>query len=688
MKHSLAVALVALVLPASALALDDCNVDRCAPVVFPRLAEISATVRAGGLEAAPPAAYARASTPDRFTGLIVQGASDCPAAARSPDGAWTVTQPFTTPAMGELRRLCRYAWVPVEPGTPPDLRLLPDLRAGGAQVMRLESDVAVTSPQGSSIEAPLDAWSYLAENYGEQLDLHEVSGDGPLERVRVAVVDSAPYRDLLSLPNISRSRHNEGVGSVIRALGCGGSNGLMPDPADPLSCPAHLVDVVDYLALPRIWRGQTVVSDTALGGYFGTQTDVAEAVGQAVKDWLEPVDGVVRPGLVINLSIGWDAAYSPLRPASQRVAARTAFEAIRVAGCQGALVVASAGNHGGTGHTGPLYPAAWEKLARTCPANAPSPPLAGTYDPMVHAVGAVNGADETLAVSRPAGIPRLVAPAAHVAVRNVAVAQCAGGDAGFCWTSPAPDAGTEVLSGTSVAAAAVSGMAGFIWALRPELQAAEVMEIVYRSGADLGRPAKFGLGVVQNQRRLDACAAVQTACSTHDGLCATLNIAPCWTSRPYGEIIVPDVDYLVSTVYPDAADLPDPAPTKVCSAANPCIAPASLPPDFTVEPFAHPQPGATNCPLCTLRRGIDGVWRAAGKLVNQGITEQVTSGYFELTLSNGSVKRFPVSAQVLSFQTFNQVLSLSATSVPVKGRIVVESTISKYVSKDELIVSY
>lgn len=685
MKRTLVTAALALVLPTTAQALDDCNRDRCVPLVFPRMTEVSATIRAGGLEVAPPAAFARASTPESFTGLIVQGASDCPGAARSLDGFWAVTQPFTAQAMGDLRRICRYAWTPIVPGTAPDPRLLPNLPAGGAQVMRLESDVAVTSPQGSSVEAPLDAWSYLAENYGEQLDLHEVIGDGPAEPVRVAVVDSAPFRDLMAVPNVSRSRHNEGVGSVIRALGCGGMNGFMPDPNDPLSCPAPLVEVVDYLALPRMFRGGEVISDTVLGGYFGTQTDVAEAVGRAVQEWLEPTDGVVRPGLVINLSVGWDAAWSALRPASQRVAARTAFEAIRFAGCQGALVVAAAGNHGGTGHTGPLFPAAWEKLARTCPVDAPAPPLVGTYDPMVHAVGAVNGADKPLSISRTSGIPRLVAPAAHVAVRNVAVSKCADG---LCWNLPAAEAGTEVLSGTSVAAAAVSGMAGFVWALRPDLQAAQVMEILYRTGADLGTPAKFGLGALQNMHRLDACTAVQTACLSGEGLCATLDIAECYLVRPLGEIVVPDVDYLVSILYPEAAQLPDPVATKVCSAANPCIAPASLPADFTVEPFAHPQPGATNCPLCTLRRGVDGVWRATGKLVNLGITEALTGGYYEITLSTGALKRFPVSAQVLTFQTFNQVLSLGATSVPVKGRIVLQGKTAQYVSKDELIISY
>jgi hypothetical protein len=144
---------------------------------------------------------------------------------------------------------------------------------------------------------------------------------------------------------------------------------------------------------------------------------------------------------------------------------------------------------------------------------------------------------------------------------------------------------------------------------------------------------------------------------------------------------------MVSVLYPEAAGLPDPAATKVCSAANPCTAPANLPADFTVEPFAHPQPGATNCPLCTLRRGVDGVWRATGRLVKEGITESLTGGWYELTMNNGTLKRYPVSAQVLSFQTFNQVLAIGTTLFPVKGRIVVESKVSQYVSKDELIIS-
>lgn len=677
---------VVLTAPHAAHALQDCNVDRCFEVVFPRQAELSATLRGGGREAAPPAAYARASTPARWLGLIVQGTSNCPNAGRGPTGFWSVAQPFTSPAMGDLRRLCVYDWQPFEPDAAPEPLLLPDLRAGGPQVVRVEPDVAVTSPQGSSVEAPIDAWSYMAETFGEQVDLHEVVGSVGPDRVRVAVIDSAPYRDLLSLPNQSRSGHNEGVGSLIRGLGCGGANALLPSVEDPVACPADFVEVVDYLGLPRLYRGNSIVSDEVEGGYFGTQSDVALAVGRAVQDWLEPVDDFVRPGLVVNLSLGWDAAYSPLRPNAQRVAARVAFEAIRHAACQGALVVASAGNHGGTGHTGPLFPAAWERLPRTCPAGAPAPPVAGTYDPLVHAVGAVDGSDRTLAVSRSAGIPRLVAPAAHVAVRNVSVTQCAG-DFGFCWTSPTGTEGTEVLTGTSVAAGAVSGMAAFVWALRPDLRPAEVMAILYDTGADLGVPAKFGLGALQNLRRLDACRAVSAACATGAGNCPAADIAACTLERAAGQGIDLDADYMVSVLYPEAAGLPDPAATKVCSAANPCTAPANLPADFTVEPFAHPQPGATNCPLCTLRRGVDGVWRATGRLVKEGITESLTGGWYELTMNNGTVKRYPVSAQVLSFQTFNQVLAIGTTLFPVKGRIVVESQVSQYVSKDELIIS-
>ena len=96
MKSTLLFTALAAMFPATALALDECNVDRCAPLVFGRLADVSATLRGGGLELSPPAAYARASTPEHFTGLIVQGTSDCPAAARDLDGTWVVTQPFTS----------------------------------------------------------------------------------------------------------------------------------------------------------------------------------------------------------------------------------------------------------------------------------------------------------------------------------------------------------------------------------------------------------------------------------------------------------------------------------------------------------------------------------------------------------------------------------------------------------------
>lgn len=682
-----------------------CPADRpCAQRPRPRLQpkrDVSPEIRRGGREDVPPPRFAPASPDDQWIGYIAQGEPVCPEAAFPRDGAgsWAVEQPFTAAWAGDLARYCFYRWVPIAEGAPPRVDLLPNLSLGGAprQVLRLERDAEVTAPLGNSVTLPQAGWTFLAYFFSRQLDVANwfLPGlPGGAQRTRVAVIDGAQFSDYAGYPSTSRAGHAEGMGSVIRNTAC--LSGPTPGLTGETPCNNELVEVVSYLALPRLYQRGELVYDYVDGGYFGSQLEVAAAIAQAVGEWLEPPDGAARPHLILNLSLGWDADWSAMRPEEMRLGARMAYEAVRTAACHGALVIAAAGNLGDAAHTGPMFPAAWEGLTKSCPAGSPVAP-AGVYDPLVHAVGGVDRADAFLAISRPEGIPRLVAPADHVAVRAMNRQDLPEG---------APEPGTEVHTGTSVAAASVSAIAATLWSLRPELQSWEVMDHIYRSAIDLGTPARFGAGEPQSVRRVSHCRAVRLACEDELGLCPphTLTeeeaqywfdllhvnpdylVVPTCLDRPAGESDVLDVATLMALVDPDGDAQAPGEPLQACPESG-CPGTTDLPLDVTIEPFAHPQPGATNCPFCALVRDSSGNWRAQGQLVNQGIVETLTSGKLEIFFSDGSVRNYAATSQMLAFQYFKAPFAFTpATLKPVKGRITLTSSLASYVSKDELLV--
>ena len=182
--------------------------------------------------------------------------------------------------------------------------------------------------------------------------------------------------------------------------------------------------------------------------------------------------------LIINLSIGWDPIKAPENdPGVVRI--RTVLER---ASCLGALIVAAAGNF--TGSPGPIYPAAFESMpapdANRCemltePAvrakRAPAATMgkAGArYAPLVHSVGAVDVFEKRVLVNRKWGQPRLSALGAAVTVAG-----------------PPGMTNTPVMHGTSVAAPIISGIASRVWAARPDLDAAGVMQVIYDGGIEL-----------------------------------------------------------------------------------------------------------------------------------------------------------------------------------------------------------
>lgn len=133
---------------------------------------------------------------------------------------------------------------------------------------------------------------------------------------------------------------------------------------------------------------------------------------------------------------------------------------------RGVIGIAAAGNEGPAAR--PLYPAAY---------------------PGVIAVTAIDKDDAIYAQANQGAYVALAAPGVDILV-------------------PAPSNGYEVTSGTSLAAAHISGLAALMLSREPSLTAADVAEILLSSSADLGQPGRdtvFGAGLP------DALAAIKAS---------------------------------------------------------------------------------------------------------------------------------------------------------------------------------
>lgn len=385
-----------------------------------------------------------------------------------------------------------------------------DLQVGGAQADALENEVV----------------NVLAPAWRRQLDVLRPLPE-PLpgfQPTRIAIADTSPRSDTGDA-NEGLSDHGWAMGRIAQVLSC-------PPGGACLGYVAH------HLALPRV----DGVRRPALGGYYGYQGEIARAIGESVQRWLEAAPAEGRGHLVINLSLGWDGIYggaiTTTPDADLKPPVRAAYLALQYAACQGALVVAAAGNRSGGPNesVGPLYPAGWEKRptpsAEDCQAlGFPGVVDGSPYQPLVYAVSGVRPDDIDLGNRRPGGRPRLVAPAFQAVVGV---------------PSDPPGMGlvsSGINTGSSVAAAAVSSVAAVIWAYRPDLGPHAVMQAIYDHGVPLSPAldgsnvlAEFCLGSTCNGlavRRLSMCQAVAAVCAGGAGRCPAV-LPPCdATPAPY-----------------------------------------------------------------------------------------------------------------------------------------------------------
>lgn len=435
----------------------------------------------------------------------VRSGETCPVPTSGSGGSWTGGLLFE-PSPGqvlppELARFCVYDWTSPG-GTPPDPAALPkDGHPSWSDW--LAPDCQVVAAQSSPMMELL--WPELEAAYLQQVEALAAlpTGAQPAAATRVEVIDSAVTERASGRPSHGALAHGRAVGRIIERLACPGGAG--PD------CHAFITST---LAL-RLTRDSTgVVADPANGGFFGSQADLARSIQIAVDRWK-----VEAPAsrFVINLSVGWEPTYggqfSGTAFASLPGPVRAVHAALAFARCEGALVIAAAGNASGgpAPDVGPLYPAAWE--TKPAPSGAQcgafgasgAVPAGGSYAALLYSAGGVDGRDAPLANTRVQGRPRLAAPGAHVLVED----------------GPEP---TMVYTGSSMAAAVVSAAAAAVWSYQPGLGATEVMDLIHASGRVLGTPAHYCLGSsCGSVRRVSVCEAVAAACASTSPRCPNVS---------------------------------------------------------------------------------------------------------------------------------------------------------------------
>ncbi|MEX0343733.1 MAG: S8 family serine peptidase [Rhizobiaceae bacterium] len=132
---------------------------------------------------------------------------------------------------------------------------------------------------------------------------------------------------------------------------------------------------------------------------------------------------------------------------------------------RGIVTVAAAGNAGPD--AAPLYPAAYEEVI---------------------AVTAVDSKDGLFAGANTGDYVAISAPGVDI-------------------LAPAPNGGYDISTGTSMAAAHVSGMIALLLSRKPDLTRANVLQVLGASATDLGAPgvdSQFGLGIPKASSALDA----------------------------------------------------------------------------------------------------------------------------------------------------------------------------------------
>ncbi len=505
----------AFLLAAGMLVFGACDDQSAEPATEPRVAPL------GEEELTDPA---EVCDPTHMVGRRGAGTT-CP-----PVESWIGEHVFEGPGTpSALAKYCHYNWTG---GPTPNIGALESFfEANGGEVA---PDCQAVQPQSDPItdEIGEDLQSLFHWN-ASRVDgaaLTSAYPNASPATISTAVVDTYPNAQ----PTDPTSDHGPIMASIVEAFACPPGMGCT-------------VNVEPWLGLPRTSTGL----DTVNGGYIGLQSDLARGIYRAVRDF----QSSSAEHLVINLSVGWEpslfggtTAGGPDRPSVDSV-----HDAIVYARCQGALIIAAAGNANGmVCNEGALAPGRWEEASAPdfadCQAVGVMNPILETanYAPLVHSVGGLDGRLDPMPGSREFGMPRLAATATHT-VANL------------------PNESHVVRTGTSVASAVASGAASMVWAHHPALSPSQVMATLYNTGRDIGdEVSDYGEanGSGDDVRGVNACGAIKLACSRPNSEC-NAEAQPLLCNAPSPTSIATMVDH-IKAISPASTAVPLDSLTKKC----------------------------------------------------------------------------------------------------------------------------
>ncbi|HET7540377.1 MAG TPA: S8/S53 family peptidase [Polyangiaceae bacterium] len=286
--------------------------------------------------------------------------------------------------------------------------------------------------------------------------------------VTIAVVDTAAS----SWSDPDNNPHGKAVGVLARDTACG----------DQTNCGVQLKN---YLGMPLRREpistgGAFIRRDVQHGGSFGAHAHLVRAIVAAVDEERDEANAQQRdPRLVLNLSLAYESELpSTLVPAADDFENRVVLEALYYARCNGALILAAAGNGPVPAKAGQLpgLPARWTGLPALdqteCNKRFGVARFSAGTGPLVYAVSGLDFAAQPLLTTRGAG-QSTIAALGYMAVRE---------DPGGGYT--------RRLTGTSISTATLSGIVASVWShalLNPDL----IMDALYAKGVPTSIASDF-----------------------------------------------------------------------------------------------------------------------------------------------------------------------------------------------------
>lgn len=564
--------------------------------------------------APPPPNPPNLPPPTRYIGLFKQAnAVSCP---KPENPGWSTGRLFDS-NIPALRRFCEYQWT----GGP---AVQKPAFSNNVTVIRLDADRDVLIPQSPPLGGSDQRKSpSIATNptINQQL--------AAAFQGRLSVVEAAPGPGINDVYKTEASLRRTAWVAIV-------------DTMDPVTMGSHafkaserrqrhgiaMAELVNDVRCPNGLPGcrqrslfaQAFPHENTKDRAMGSLGTLAVGVERAVTSWRRytkdrPAPLAPTAPLVINLSVGWDADeygdiptnIDPARLFSGpdpdvQAPVQAVYLALLHASCLDALVIAASGNNTGAPceQINPLAPARWERHRApsieqcqdwfsTHMRRYKASPTAPEHTPLVYAAGGIVTDTLVLPTTRPDSTPVRVLPAMQVV---------AGSD----------KLRTEAWSGTSVAAAALSGLAANLWSNDPELSPHQLMALIDGSSVQLDLPSH--VPVQGKARRISGHLAFEALRANLPAETAPGNPyrAESGTTSFIPGALAQRIETL-ATIGPAGNKVAECSDIRVQCGLNKrnltrCrTRPGQLPLPPTPKPWLRPQPDSPICPDCPIKGG-------------------------------------------------------------------------------------